>query len=127
MAAGAAPFAEPALDTELARSRRILSGLLSVGLWVSVALLSVGVLLHVLSGAREAPALHLATLGQGAGLVGRAETTLALGVLTLAITPVLRVISLAILFATERDWPFFRRTVVVLVLLAFGLALGKGG
>ncbi len=94
-----------------------------VGLWLSVTLMAAGATLRATKG-QPATAFSLAALSNPPDL---AFVLTSLGILVLAVTPVLRVASLATMFFAQRDWRFFRLTLLVLVLLGVGVVLGKGG
>jgi len=51
---------------------------------------------------------------------------MALGILALALTPALRVVTLIGLWSRERDWHYVRVAAVVLVVLAVAAGLGHG-
>ncbi len=57
---------------------------------------------------------------------GESVSMLELGVLLLMLTPLLRVIVLAVGWASQRNWRFAPVAVVVLSLLAISLAIGVG-
>ncbi|HVM63660.1 MAG TPA: DUF1634 domain-containing protein, partial [Acidimicrobiales bacterium] len=88
---------------DLARDRRVVQLLLRTGLVTSTVLFAVGLLMNILSGHHRAVRVamfHL--LSQGT----TGERVMAWGVLVLACTPAFRVLSLALLWARERDWRF---------------------
>ncbi len=86
---------------------------------------------------RSLPALHRLTRPGSAphsipevaaGLAaGRGQAIVALGLLVLLATPVIRVALSLVLFLRDRDRTFATLTLVVLVLLFISLALGKAG
>lgn len=125
----------------------IISWLLRIGVWSSVAIIVVGfalliaqdhdALLHAHKGGLEgllkdgfpgepAPA---STYGGVISSVrhGRAFGVLSLGLLVLLFTPVLRVAISIVAFLVERDWLYTVITTVVLLLLLTGIVLGKAG
>ncbi|HEY1391032.1 MAG TPA: DUF1634 domain-containing protein [Ktedonobacterales bacterium] len=51
----------------------------------------------------------------------------ALGLLVLLLTPILRVAISIIIFALERDWLYTVITLIVLLILLISLLLGRGG
>jgi uncharacterized membrane protein len=57
---------------------------------------------------------------------GRPYAIIALGLLVLIATPVLRVALSAVFFAVERDWVYTAITLLVLVVLVGGFLLGAG-
>lgn len=51
----------------------------------------------------------------------------AMGILTLALTPALRVVALVFIWWRERDWRFVGIALTVTIILALAMILGKGG
>jgi uncharacterized membrane protein len=51
----------------------------------------------------------------------------ALGLLILLLTPILRVAISIVIFALERDWLYTVITLIVLLILLVSLLLGRGG
>jgi uncharacterized membrane protein len=74
-------------------------------------------------------ALTLGLLASGAllvlGLTGGSEAALRLGIITLMLTPVARVLILAIGLIHARDWTFAAVSLFVLSVLAAGILLGS--
>jgi uncharacterized membrane protein len=52
---------------------------------------------------------------------------IALGLLALLLTPVLRVLVSVVMFALERDWLYTGITLLVFVILIVSFLLGRGG
>ncbi|MCA9530013.1 MAG: DUF1634 domain-containing protein [Myxococcales bacterium] len=103
--------------------RRFVQLVLRGGLWVSFALMAVGLVLALVrEGLGDAPAVKLLAM-RGAPSAG--ERVMAAGILVLALTPALRVVSLLVLWARERDWRFVGVAAVVVVVLAIAAALGR--
>lgn len=100
---------------------------LLAGLVCSVLLMLAGLTLALLSDQprMELPGLEVINLVR---LVWRLNgvAIMQLGILMLLLTPMLRVMVLAIGWVAERDWRMALVAVVVLVLLAISLALGVG-
>jgi uncharacterized membrane protein len=97
---------------------------LLAGLSVSAALLMAG-LATTLATDQESLARHdslWALVRAAARLDGQALTVL--GLLALMITPILRVIVLAIGWSLERNWRFAAVAFVVLITLAVSMTLG---
>ena len=102
--------------------RRSIQLVLRGGLAIAVALMAVGAAVSYASGERTAPAVRLFELrGQSAG-----ETIMALGVLVLALTPLLRVLVLIALWGVQRDLRFVTVAAVVLVVLVGSALVGHG-
>jgi uncharacterized membrane protein len=106
-----------------AGERRMVQLLLLTGLLLAAALIAVGLALAALHGrlvthpvaVRELPGLLRA---------GRPSGFMALGILVLLATPILRVLSLIGGFALERDWRFAAVALGVALLLGAGILLG---
>jgi uncharacterized membrane protein len=97
---------------------------LRVGLFVSVGILLVGV---VLTFARPGlSAVHVASIGSIPAEVGalHAGGFFTLGLLVLLATPIVRVAALLIGYLQKRMWLFFACSLVVLALLGLSLYLG---
>ncbi|MCG0238150.1 MAG: DUF1634 domain-containing protein [Firmicutes bacterium] len=113
------------------RVETILARVLRAGVGVAAGVMAAGL------------ALMLARSGQGTGPDWTAPASLgavaaglrqgdplavmALGLLLLTVTPVLRVIAAALTFVRQRDWPLALASLLVLALLAAGMALGRAG
>ena len=125
----AAPLATPQ-ELRAAREQRdlnkIVHGVLMVGLLISTLLMLVGVGLDLLFQRDLSAAIP--DLGEVAGrvLAFRPSGFLALGLLVLIATPILRVVSSIGAFVYERDWRFASLTIAVLAVLLIGLLLGRG-
>jgi uncharacterized membrane protein len=102
--------------------RRTIQLVLRGGLAVAVALMVSGVTVSFASGERSAPALRPFDLGHQS--VG--ETFMVLGVLALAVTPLLRVLALIVLWGRQRDARFVIAGVVVLAVLIVSAVVGHG-
>jgi uncharacterized membrane protein len=92
------------------RTERVISNVLRIGVWSSMALIASGSGWHFLAGGTSSAA-RLVT----AGLV------------LLIATPVLRVAASLVLFALERDRAYMLITAVVLLTLALSFILGRAG
>jgi uncharacterized membrane protein len=124
-----APVERPALPTAgepphgSRGERRMVQVLLRTGLLVAAALIAVGLALAALHG-------HLVTRAVSAGELpdllraGRPSAFMALGILVLLATPILRVLSLIGGFALDRDWRFASVALGVAILLLAGILLG---
>jgi hypothetical protein len=104
------------------RVRRFVQRLLRSGLALSFGLMATGFVAKLAQGAHDAPAVRLFRLGHGPG----ADTIMAVGVLVLALTPALRVLSLIVLWTRERDWRYVRVAIVVLLVLVAAALVGHG-
>jgi uncharacterized membrane protein len=125
----AAPIATPQ-EVLVAKERRdlneIVHGVLIVGLIISTVLMLAGVGLDLFS-QRELPA-SVPDIGEVISrvLVLRPSGFLALGLLVLIATPILRVIGSLGAFLYARDWRFAGATTLVLAVLIVSLLLGRG-
>ncbi len=125
----ATPLATPQADS-LARERRdlnqVVHGVLIIGLAISTALMLVGIGLALFY-RRDLP-----TTAPDVGAVPsrvlalRPSGFVALGLLVLIATPILRVVGSIGVFLYERDWRFAAITSLVLGVLAVSLLLGRG-
>ena len=124
--------AEPAQpDRRLRQAELVISHVLRSGVIVSAAVILLGVLWFY---------LQMAFTGHAAlgfphtfgGIIrrlfhGEPLALVALGLLILLLTPILRVAISIVVFALERDWRYTVITVLVLVILLISLLLGRGG
>lgn len=100
----------------------LFSGLVASGLLLA---LGFALLLAVPHPQAESGALEISVLFSRAAS-GDGTAVLALGLLVLMLTPVLRVMVLAIGWLHQRDWAFAAVAISVLALLAASMALGTG-
>jgi uncharacterized membrane protein len=116
--------------TKTAREQRdlnaVVHAVLMVGLAISTALMLSGIGLDLFL-QRDLPTA-VPDLGDVLGRVAalRPSGFLALGLLVLIATPILRVLGSIVAFLYERDWRYAGITTVVLVVLGVSLLLGKG-
>jgi uncharacterized membrane protein len=116
--------------TKTAREQRDLNAVvhtvLIIGLALSTALMLVGICIDLFS-QQDLPTA-VPDLGDVLGRVAalRPSGFLALGLLVLIATPILRVLGSIIAFLYERDWRYAGITTVVLLVLCVSLLLGKG-
>lgn len=103
--------------------RRMVQVLLRSGLLVSAVLIAVGLGLAALHGQLVT---HAVSVGELAALLraGIPSGYMALGILVLLATPILRVLSLIGGFAMDGDWRFACVALGVAVLLLAGILLG---
>ena len=121
--------AEP--DRRLRQAELIISHVLRSGVIVSAAVILLGVLWFYLQMAITGHAAlgYPHTFG---GIIrrlfhGEPLALVALGLLILLLTPILRVAISIVVFALERDWCYTVITVLVLIILLVSLLLGRGG
>ena len=103
--------------------RRFIQLVLRGGLAISFTLMVVGLVVKAVEGSAAAPATPLFSLG-AQGDAG--DIIMAVGILVLATTPAIRVFSLIVLWARERDWHYTAVAVAVLAVLAAAAAIGHG-
>jgi len=125
----ATPTAMPQ-EAQTAQERRdlneVVHGVLILGLLISTALMIAGVGLDLFA-QRELPT-SVPDIGNVINrvLVLRPSGFLALGLLVLIATPILRVIGSIGAFLYARDWRFASLTTLVLIVLLVSLMLGRG-
>jgi uncharacterized membrane protein len=125
----AAPLATPQ-ESQVAQERRelneVVHRVLIIGLVISTALMLAGVGLALFS-QRDLPTV-VPDIGDVIKRVRalRPSGFLALGLLVLIATPILRVIGSICAFVYERDWRFAGITTLVLSVLIVSLVLGRG-
>ncbi|MBK9715036.1 MAG: DUF1634 domain-containing protein [Kouleothrix sp.] len=125
----AAPLAAPQ-ETQAAKERHdlneVVHGVLIVGLVISTALMLIGVGLALFY-QRDLPTV-VPDIDDVVGrvLALRPSGFLALGLLVLIATPILRVVGSIGAFLYERDWRFAGVTTLVLAVLIVSLLLGRG-
>ena len=98
--------------------------LLRTGLALSVVLMGAGLVMQLSSGARLSHPVRMFEIAHAQ--VSAGERVMAIGILVLAFTPVLRVLALIALWVKERDWRFVAVALTVAVVLALAIALGGG-
>ncbi len=130
---------------ELTEMEVLVSRLLRGGVLLSVALVLLGVVILLVTGNtgtgdfRGLSAKELTAYGAGGAssfphdpvralsdaLHLRAYAVIAVGLLVLVLTPVLRVALTVVTFVRERDWSYVVMTLTVLTILCSALALGR--
>ncbi len=101
-------------------------GILIVGLAISTVLMLIGIFGDLLFN-RTMP-----TVEPGPGEIVRAISELrpsgfmALGLLVLLATPIIRVVGSIVAFAYERDWRFAGITFLVFIIVMSSILLGRG-
>lgn len=110
-----------ASEQETARlSQRWVQKALQLGLVLAVLLMLSGLTLHMISGQVQVRAIPLFEMNR----FSLADQLLAFGVLILALTPVVRVLTLALLWSKQKDWKFAAVAAVVLAVLTVSILLG---
>jgi uncharacterized membrane protein len=105
---------------------QVVHSMLIVGLVISTILMLMGIVLEVIR-QQDLPTVEpdfSQVLARAIAL--RPSGFLALGLLVLLATPILRVIGSIFAFAYERDWRFVGITLVVLMVVIASILLGKG-
>jgi len=125
IATGTAAAAQAAVRAETRDLDAVVHRLLVVGLVISTALMLIGLALDLLL-RREIPTV-VPDLGEvwTRVLAIRPSGFLALGLLVLIATPIVRVVGSIMIFAYERDWRFALITLVVLAIVTLSLLLGR--
>ena len=103
--------------------QRQIQWLLRSGLAVSSTLIVIGLAMAVSHGLVISNAVALSQIFSGATL---AERVIALGLVGLAVTPVLRVVALIAIWLTQRDYRFALLGCVVLLVLVASALHGGG-
>jgi len=111
------------LDVDSHAAHRFVQWVLRGGLAISCALLVVGVAIALATGEYVAVPVRLHHL-MSEGTV--ADRVIGLGLLLLAMTPVVRVLSLVVIYAVERDRKFTVVALVVVAVLAAAILSGHG-
>jgi uncharacterized membrane protein len=123
-----------------ARTERLISRVLRVGVYTSLALIAAGTLLSFVAGGYGNQPSDLARLTGPGGAFPRTlawfghgllhfdgQAVIVAGLLILILTPIVRVMVSLIGFARERDRTYVWITAAVLALLILSFALGKAG
>lgn len=117
-------------DARLRQAELIISHVLRGGVLTSAAIIALGVVLfYVRATSGTVSDVVPRSLGDVVGGLPRGEplAVVALGLVLLLVTPVLRVAVSIVTFALERDWLYTGITVLVLLILLVSFLLGKGG
>ncbi len=120
-------------DALLRRTELIISHVLRGGVLLSAAVILIGVVLFYIRWLGSGERLHVTSFPHSLGAVGSGLAhgdplaVIALGLLLLLATPVLRVAVSVITFALERDWLYTGITLLVLAILVLSFVLGRGG
>lgn len=125
--------ADAVQDEIVHRTELVISHVLRGGVLLSAVIISAGVILFYLRDAQSAHGLldhpypHSLADVIGGLLLGNPIAIIALGLLLLLSTPVVRVAVSIFAFALERDWRYVVITSLVLAILIASFLLGKGG
>jgi uncharacterized membrane protein len=103
--------------------RHIVQWLLRIGLALSIVLMAVGLVMKFVTGDHHSASVHLFELTRS---MRTGDRLMAIGILVLAATPALRVVSLVVLWSWERDWRFVTIAFVVMLTLAAAVVIGHG-
>jgi uncharacterized membrane protein len=118
-------------DRKLRQAELIISHVLRGGVLLSAGVIAAGVLWFYLAMAvtGHATTTFPHTVPDIVRELARGEplALVALGLLLLLLTPIVRVAISILVFALERDWLYTAITVVVLMILLVSLLLGRGG
>jgi uncharacterized membrane protein len=129
----AAQRAQTNRDALLQQSELIISNVLRGGVLLSAAVILLGTILFYIrwvgsSHSTNAASFPHSLVAVGQGLAhGDPLAIIALGLLMLLATPVLRVAVSVITFGLERDWLYTAITLLVLAILVLSFLFGKGG
>jgi uncharacterized membrane protein len=111
------------LAAESHAAHRFVQWVLRLGLALACVLIGIGFVIALVMGERMAAPVHLhELLSEGT----TADRVIACGLLLLAMTPVIRVLSLVAIWTYERDRKFVIVALVVLVVLGVAIASGRG-
>jgi uncharacterized protein len=118
-------------DGKLRQAELVISQVLRGGVLLSAAIIAIGIVWFYLQMAITGHA-NLTYPTSLPGIVqqlaqGEPLAVVALGLLVLLLTPIVRVAISILVFALERDWLYTIITVVVLLILLVSLLLGRGG
>jgi uncharacterized membrane protein len=97
-----------------------------VGLVISSVLMVAGLVLDVWLHRQVPTAVPSISDAIGRVLVGRPSGLLALGLLTLIATPIVRVLGAVAAFAHARDWRYAGISLIVLIIVITSVLLGRG-
>ena len=121
----------PDKDRRLRQAELAISHVLRGGVVLSAAIILLGVIWFYLQMAMTGHATltypHTVVEVAQEFTQGDPLALVALGLLVLLLTPILRVAISIIIFALERDWLYTVITLIVLLILLVSLLLGRGG
>ena len=111
------------MDVDSHAAHRFVQWVLRLGLAISCVMLAIGLGIALATGQHVAAPLRLHHILSD-GTV--ADRVIALGLLLLAMTPVVRVLSLVVIYAIERDRKFALVALVVVAVLGAAIFSGHG-
>jgi uncharacterized membrane protein len=115
----------------LRQAELVISNVLRWGVILSATIIALGVVWFYfdMGATGQAPVTYPHSLDGIVQQLGRGQplALVALGLLLLLLTPIVRVAISILVFALERDWLYTVITIVVLLILLVSLALGRGG
>ena len=111
------------MDIDSHAAHRFVQWVLRGGLAIACVLLAIGLAIALATGQHVAAPIHLHHMFSE-GTV--ADHVIAVGLLLLAMTPVVRVLSLVVIYALERDRRFAIVALVVVAVLAAAILSGHG-
>ncbi len=121
----------PEKDRRLRQAELAISHVLRGGVVISAAIILLGVVWFYLQMAISGHATlnypHTVIEVAQELAQGNPLALIALGLLVLLLTPILRVAISILIFALERDWLYTVITLIVLLILLVSLLLGRGG
>lgn len=121
----------PEKDRRLRQAELAISHVLRGGVVISAAIILLGVVWFYLQMAitGHATLTYPHTVVEVAQQLAQGDplALVALGLLILLLTPILRVAISIVIFALERDWLYTVITLIVLLILLVSLLLGRGG
>lgn len=89
---------------------------------ISMVLMMAGLIVNISTGHIESVSVPMFGLFSDSLALG--DRLLGIGVLVLALTPALRVVTLTILWTREKDWKFVGISVLVIIALIISVTLG---
>ena len=111
------------MDGDSHAAHKFVQWVLRLGLAISCVLLAVGLAIALATGEHVAVPVRLHhLLSEGT----TADRVISLGLLLLAMTPVVRVLSLVVIYTIERDRRFAVVALVVVAVLAAAILSGHG-
>ncbi|EUJ32434.1 hypothetical protein MFLO_06922 [Listeria floridensis FSL S10-1187] len=116
-------------NEEMYHVEAIVGGLLRIGVFISAAIIIIGLALYVITGESGYPGTtYPTTFGTiFSGLVSlKPFAIMMFGLLCLILTPVFRVVVSLFTFLKEKDYLYVGITGIVLVILVISFLIGKG-
>jgi len=120
-------------EARLRQAELIISFVLRGGVLLSAVIIALGVVLfyarYLAAGGRISQVTYPHTVAAVFAGLGHGDplAVIALGLLVLLLTPVLRVLVSVVTFALERDWRYTGITLLVFIILIVSFLLGRGG